>query len=335
MQTYTCQCGGRLFFQSTRCVACEHDVARCPHCRTISAVEHDNDNENDSDHRVRCLTCRAAIRHCANRVEYGVCNGAVPADEEDPRCAYCSLNRTVPDLTVHGNLQKWQRLEQAKHRVLFDCQRLGLPLGDHDDPVGKPLRFDFKSSTVEPVATGHAEGVVTIELSEADSVQRERTRVQFGEPQRTLVGHIRHELGHYYWERIVAPRHLNAFRNCFGDERNPSYAEAKKRYYAEGPPANWQDRFISAYAAMHPWEDFAESFNSFLDMVAIVSTSNHFQRLKVAAGEADFDRLFRAYVDVGIVVNELNRDMGLLDLVPEVFTPPVVEKLRFVHDVVV
>jgi hypothetical protein len=145
---------------------------------------------------------------------------------------------------------------------------------------------------------------------------------------------MRHELGHYYWERIVEQQRLIAFRERFGDERQPSYAEAKDRYYTQGPPTKWRDQFISAYATMHPWEDFAESFNSYMDMIAIVGTSNHFQRINVATDERDFDRLLNAYVDVGIVANELNRDMGLLDLVPEVFTPPVVEKLRFIHDVV-
>jgi len=268
---------------------------------------------------------------CDNRVQHAVCNRGVGDDETGPLCRYCSLNGVIPDLAVEANLEKWRRMERAKHRVLYDVDRIGLPIiTDPDD--GRPvLTFEFPAAIDQPVSTGHANGLITIDIDEADSVQRERTRVEFDEPHRTLVGHFRHELGHYFWEVCVQAERTAAFRKIFGDETNPSYQDAKKRYYDAPKTDDWQTNFISQYATMHPWEDFAETFNAYLDMVAIVSTAMHFQRMRVQIDEQNFKQLITAYMDVGIIANEMNRDIGLLDLVPEVFTEPVRQKLFFIH----
>jgi hypothetical protein len=218
--------------------------------------------------------------------------------------------------------------------VLIGVAACGFPIECQSDEL--PLTFEFKADGEQPVATGHLNGCITINLREADPVEREKARVEFGEPQRTLVGHFRHELGHYYWDRLVKPKHLQAFRDVYGNEVEPSYETAKQAYYREGPPADWQTNFISAYASMHPWEDFAESFGTLLDMSAVVATAVHF-RLPVEQippkplVDYTFDELVKVYHRVGIVANELNRDMGLLDLVPEVFNASARRKLQFVH----
>ncbi|WP_149498275.1 zinc-binding metallopeptidase family protein [Roseiconus lacunae] len=320
MKTFRCVCGADLFFHSDQCVGCGRSVCRCGSCAMITAV--------DDQHR--CMTCNASLVPCHNRTEHGVCNGSVLADsssDEKPLCRYCDLNRVIPDLSIEGHLQKWRLVERAKHRVLYDIDRIGLPLVDDLEPA---LIFDFKSPEKQPVSTGHADGVITLDLNEADSVHRERTRVQFGEPHRTLVGHFRHELGHYFWQKCVLPNCIDAFRDQFGDERDPSYVDARDAYYQRGAPADWQQNFVSEYSTMHPWEDFAETFNAYLDMVAIARTFDHFQ----SDGDVDltdFDALIVRYRRIGVMANELNRDIGLLDLVPEVFTPPVIEKMQFVH----
>lgn len=280
-----------------------------------------------------CDNCNIEVKYCDNRVQHGVCNGAVVATSDDKYCRYCDLNAIIPDLSVEGNLEKWKRLEFAKHRVLYDCDRLGLPVDDEADDQPR-LSFEFKSPDAGPVSTGHADGVITISLAEADSVQREQTRIQFGEPHRTLVGHFRHELGHFYWQRLVSPERQDNFREIFGDERSPSYSDAQEKYYKEGPPADWRERFVSQYAAMHPWEDFAETFNTYMDMIAIVGTAEHFPEIAVKQRHPKFSELLRDYTRIGIVANEFNRDIGLLDLVPEVYTPVVIEKLKFVDRVV-
>lgn len=248
-------------------------------------------------------------------------------DLSESLCRYCRLNHTIPPLTQAGNLEKWRRLEAAKRRVLHDMTSQGLPLTDQD----LPLSFAFLESTSEHVvSTGHSNGRITINIAEADSIYRESVRVQFGEPQRTLVGHFRHELGHYYWQLIVRPRMIEAFRSSFGDERKPDYASAQETYYRDGPANQWSSRFVSAYASMHPWEDFAETFAMYFDIVAIISTARDFSRVRVAATLSQFDRMVKAFIEIGLVANEMNRDLGLLDLVPEVFNDTVIEKLRFI-----
>ena len=271
------------------------------------------------------------MKPCNNSSQYQICTGTVSAEIEAGLCRYCSLNEVIPDLSIEGNLILWRRLEMAKQRVLLLIDTIALPLHTEKGGDLPPLRFAFKADGLEPVSTGHDNGLITINLAEADSVERERTRVEFGEPQRTLVGHFRHELGHYYWDLLVEPLCLQEFRELFGDERNPSYADAQQAYYDRNTDADWRGQYISEYATMHPWEDFAETFGAYLDMVAIVSTARHFDRVMVSADDRNFDHMLAAYGAVGIVANELNREMGLLDLVPEVFTDPVVKKLRFIH----
>ena len=275
--------------------------------------------------------CGQKLRPCQNRLDHAACNRGVLVEDEVELCTTCRLNHTIPDLTVAGNLEKWQRLEAAKRRVLFMVEEIGLPIGMPGQEDLLPLQFEFKADDIEPVSTGHVNGVIVINVKEADSVHREQTRVEFGEPLRTLVGHFRHELGHYYWDLLVKPKHLKEFRELFGNEEHPTYADAQQTYYHKGPRPDWPEAFISAYATMHPWEDFAETFATYLDMVAIVFTAQHFGRVNVDVDLRNFDAMQKAYGAIGIVANEFNREIGLLDLVPEVFRKPVIDKLRFIH----
>ncbi|WP_166829648.1 zinc-binding metallopeptidase family protein [Thalassoroseus pseudoceratinae] len=327
MRTFECTCGGVLFFESTQCVKCSLEVGFCEHCRAITPW-----TSTDTHHT--CNLCETKLVKCSNNTELGVCNHGVihpaePSDTTGPLCEYCQTTSVIPDLSVPGNDELWRRLSFAKARVLYGLEELGFATRENDRLVLPGLSFEFLSDDVKPVSTGHARGVITINVKEADHVEREKTRVEFDEPQRTLVGHFRHELGHYFWEQLVQDHCLAEFRNVFGDETAPMYADAQKAYYQDGPPEDWQTNYISAYATMHPWEDFAESFNAYLDMAAVVSTAHHFGLTTCDLN--DFDEMILEYERIGIVGNELNRDIGLLDLVPEVFTKPVIEKLRFIH----
>src|SRR5437868_9942335 len=121
--------------------------------------------------------------------------------------------------------------------------------------------------------TGHKDGIVTMKVEEADDVTRVRVRTQMREPYRTLLGHFRHETGHYYWDRLIANSDwLEPFRGLFGDER-ASYAEALDRHYQQGAPLDWQPQYVSAYATMHPWEDWAETWAHYLHMMDAVDTA--------------------------------------------------------------
>jgi hypothetical protein len=189
--------------------------------------------------------------------------------------------------------------------------------------------------TQERVFTGHRDGQITINIREADDAEREKLRVDLNEAHRTLCGHFRHEIGHYYWQMLVRGCFDNEFQETFGDHERPAYAEALEAYYRDGPPAQWQDRFISPYASMHPWEDFAETFALYLDMADVLDTACHTDIVApLDLAKAELDDIVGRFLQLGLAANELNRSMGLIDLVPEVLSAGVRTKLAFVHRLV-
>ncbi len=342
MRTFSCVCGNRLYFNNTQCLSCTRRVGWCPDCNTLRGLDPAGPD------RWRCgePSCRALLKPCHNYTVEHVCNRMIRADSSEAFCDVCRHNRTVPDTSVPGNRDKWARLESAKRRLFYTLDLLGLPHGTEQDGFDPPLRFDFKAEIIrsrsawhslgpiEHVYTGHARGRITINLDEADDAEREKRRINMNEAHRTLVGHFRHEIAHYYWELLVTGPWLERFRNLFGDHENPQYQDALKRHYAEGPPEDWPQRFISAYASMHPWEDFAETFAAYLDMIAVMDTAHHWGLTQIAPRSPDLDAMLQAYGDLGLMLNEINREMGLLDVVPEIFIPPVRRKLHFVHDLI-
>ncbi len=325
MKTFPCRCGNSLFFHSVTCVDCGFESGMCPACNRVVPMV----SAEDGSTKCGNPDCGVSVVKCENYHSQQICNRLVLVENQPDEtfCDLCRLTTVIPDLQIEGNQQKWQRLERAKRRVLYTVKQVGLPI--EESPGAPVLSFEFKSDGDKPVPTGHDNGCITINIREADSVERERTRVDFGEPHRTLVGHFRHELGHYFWDRLVKENRESEFREIFGDERSPTYEDAMDAYYQQGPKPNWKSEYISAYATMHPWEDFAETFSEYLDMVSVLDTANHFQLTNCDLH--DFEEMFESYRVVGVTVNEFNRDMGLLDLVPHVFVDPVITKLRFIH----
>ncbi|WP_437230597.1 zinc-binding metallopeptidase family protein [Planctomicrobium sp. SH661] len=336
MKTFLCTCDNRLFFGNTSCLKCGKEAGFCPACRRVVALipgEGDQFSCGNPE-------CGAALRKCHNFAVENVCNGCIRTDElavpgpdgvsaTPTLCQHCRLTGVIPDLNVPGNRELWARLEDAKRRVLFTVELIDLPIGRPENNVRPELKFDFQADTDVPVLTGHDQGKITINIREADDVEREKARVSFHEPQRTLVGHFRHELGHYYWDVLVAGKCEDEFRALFGDERSPDYATALNNYYQTGPKPDWQGSYISAYATMHPWEDFAETFGTYLDMLCILDTAKNMTGNQLRAQECT--QMLYDYQQVGILANELNREMGLKDLVPEVFGADVARKICFVH----
>ncbi len=344
MRTYRCLCGNVTFFDNCQCLACGQALGFCPACRNLATLL----PQNDGFWQCGNPDCGTRLAQCFNYSQNNVCNRCVrlPAPSGS-LCDCCRFNATVPDLSVAGNLYKWYRLEAAKRRLFYDLSQLGLPYGTTSDGVHPPLTFDFKAEQIpkqdiwrslgnsEKVFTGHDHGRITINLREADDVEREKLRVDMGEAQRTLIGHFRHEIGHYYWDMLVLGRREQECIAIFGDHNHPTYAEALEAHYKHGPPANWRERFISAYATMHPWEDFAETWATYLDMASTLDTADHMGFIgETDPVHADPDAMVSRYQQLGIALNELNRSQGLLDIVPEVFLPPVVVKLRYIHQLV-
>lgn len=350
MKLFECQhCGQRLYFENTHCESCGHLLGYLAERAALSAVEATGDG------RWRALAEPGPLfRFCAN-ANHDACNWLVAADSGDAFCRACRLNRTIPDLDSGDNRLLWQRMEAGKHRLVYALLRLGLPVvSKHDDPKG--LAFDFLSDAGSAfregpqVMTGHAEGIITINLAEADDVERERHRRDMAESYRTILGHFRHESGHHYWERLVRDGVWHAaFRDLFGDERR-DYGAALNAHYGAGPPAGWQENYVSGYASAHPWEDFAETWAHYLHIVDTLETAEVYGlRIQAKAGRAaplamaigydayrhdDFDALIADWLPLTQAVNSLNHSMGQPDLYPFVLAPRVVGKLRFVHGLI-
>ncbi|MBM4254586.1 MAG: hypothetical protein FJ147_01670 [Deltaproteobacteria bacterium] len=346
MRTFRCLCDNPLFFDNSFCLRCSRDVGFCPVCRLLVPLLPTATNSFSCGNP----TCAAPLVKCYNYVTYNICNWCVSGAGQDasssgaaPLCERCRLTRTIPDLSVPGNREKWYRLEVAKRRLLYDLDLLQLPYSNEIHGVWPPLYFDFKADIMlanehwqsigikEEVYTGHVNGVITINIREADDVERERLRVAFGEAQRTLLGHFRHEIGHYYWEVLVKYQRDVAFAQIFGDPLNPSYQDAANRYYNAPPPNHWQSHFVSAYATMHPWEDFAETFAVYVDIVSLLDTAYHVNIAREQLPLHDLEAMVTRYQELGVALNELNRSKGTMDVAPEVVSPGVKEKLRFIH----
>lgn len=347
---YVCRCGNKIYFDEMICSRCDAPLGYLSDEGRVAALDH---SDMPGTWTVGGRT--DALEFCANHHTPAVCNWMVPVGSQIPLCAACRLNRTIPDWSDPENAYYWAKIEAAKRRVISQLIGLGSPVRSklYDDP-DTGLMFDFLRSPPDgpPVMTGHANGLITINIEEADDSKREKIRRDMHEPYRTLVGHFRHELGHYYWDRMVWDTPwLEPFRDLFGDER-ASYSEALKRNYEEGPPADWADSYISAYATMHPWEDWAETCAHYMHIVDSLTTAMGFgldaedveggvQFLGKDALYAPGDRhasrfleLVNGWREITVVLNEMARSMGQPDFYPFNMSKPAVAKLQFVQMVV-
>jgi hypothetical protein len=271
-------------------------------------------------------------RMCAN-LNLNGCNWLADLASPAGFCLSCQLTRTRPADADLAGLADYYVAEAAKRRLVFELDELRLPVKVSDGYFG--LAFDLLSSDRAPVTTGYHNGVVTFDLAEARDAHREQLRVSRAEPYRTVLGHFRHEIGHYYGELLVLTTHRrDAFRELFGDE-TASYAGALDRHYRRGAPAGWEDRYISAYASMHPLEDFAEVFAHFLHISATLQTAAAYS---LGVTDAELERPFRdlvtqTWLPLTLALNQVNRSMGRDDLYPFLLSPTVIGKLTFVAEV--
>src|SRR6202142_506535 len=288
MKTYSCVCGQLIFFQNVACVNCGRELGFLPEELRLASPEPAGDGlwrptgtrQNQE----------GLYRKCQNYVKAAVCNWMIPEKEKDETfCASCRLNEVIPDLSNDINVALWALVEAAKRRVIYSLIRLNLPITRKKDDPQNGLAFRFLSDIVNPdgtttkVLTGHDEGVITLNIAEADDATRETVRHAMKEPYRTLLGHFRHEIGHYYWDRLVRDTpHIDRFRALFGDER-ADYAAALQSHYSAKSDAHYSDSFISDYASAHPWEDFAETFAHYLHMDDTLETANDFGLLPQGA----------------------------------------------------
>jgi hypothetical protein len=354
MRTFRCDhCGHPLFFENVQCLKCGSALAFLPDRLALCAVE-PVENADGLWRRKPARRRRnntAQYRLCSNQTQYQACNFVVAADDPNPLCVSCRQTRILPDLSQPDNLTRWYRIEIAKRRLFYTLAKMRLvsvapPNGERDGPI-----FEFLADQPgQQVMTGHCNGVITLNVAEADDTERVRRRVAMHEPYRTLLGHLRHESGHFFWDRLIrGTERLPAFREMFGDEQ-ADYGAALQTHYQNGAPADWSESFVSAYATAHPWEDWAETWAHYLHMVDLMETAASYNTRVVVPGEeageaeevadpfeekqVDFDQLVDQWVPLTLLVNSLNRSLGQDDAYPFALSPQALKKLRFVHDAI-
>ncbi|WP_092696865.1 zinc-binding metallopeptidase family protein [Acidovorax soli] len=352
MRVFNCDhCGHLVFFDSVQCMHCGSTLAFVPELLCMAALAPAPQDGPDLWRRMGLrgsADCSGRLyRLCANHAAYDACNFALPAHDFSPLCVSCRQTRVLPDLSEPANLGRWKQIEAAKRQLFYTLARLGLePAPGRSGPV-----FEFLADWPggPPVLTGHHGGTITLNVAEADDGERARRRVALGEPYRTLIGHLRHESGHFYWDQLVRDGHcLEAFRSLFGDERL-DYAAALRAHYAKGSDTgDWRPHHVSSYAASHPWEDWAETWAHYLHMVDLLETAASYQtslsvpdphaaqRHQVsdpfASPRPAFDDMVRQWVPLTLLLNSLNRSLGQSDAYPFALSPGALRKLRFAHD---
>ncbi|MEJ2802674.1 putative zinc-binding metallopeptidase [Comamonadaceae bacterium PP-2] len=361
---FNCRCGKPVFFRNSLCIACGTALGFDPVRGDILSLA-PGAEEGTWIEDGAAGPSPEVYRRCANFDTAASCNWLLPQSPEHVArdvsgtplqqrtlCIACALNRQIPDLSNTLHATQWGKIEMAKRRLVSALLAMGLPVDSRlDQDPQRGVAFDFMSDlNGQPrVLTGHADGLVTLNIEEADDVKREKARAAMHEPYRTLLGHLRHEIGHYYWDRLVAGSDwLEDYRSLFGDER-ADYAAALQTHYAQGPAPDWPLHYVSAYASTHPWEDWAETWAHYLHMVDTFDTAMSFG-LSMEESDIEYepftaDMLYRpeaadapafleflnSWTRLSGVLNEISRSMGTPDFYPFVLPIEVVRKLQFVH----
>lgn len=348
MRRFVCsQCGNEIHFSNTQCVQCSSFLGYRPSTDEIILLAVGDDGFAAST---------ADYLPCKNRQVID-CNWICEAGSGEHLCLSCVHTTKIPNLAIEQNVALWDRLERAKRRVFYAIIKFGLPLVEQVDVEESNLHFELlgdETGKVDEdgkpvrVMTGHSQGKITININEADDAIRERNRIAMGEPYRTLIGHFRHEIAHFYWDKLVANQPcLDSFRTVFGDER-ANYSKALKAHYKDGPKPNWQHNYVSAYAGAHPWEDFAETWAHYFHMVSGLETAYQYDidpqpiyrdapaltELADPYDAVDLGQLLDRWVPLTVAMNAMNRSIGNRDYYPFVLSDAIREKLRFIHDLI-
>jgi hypothetical protein len=328
MRDFICpNCGQHLAFENSLCLSCRRPLGFSLDDTALLVIASGEDSEQtgfvDAD----------KYQLCAN-MHLAECNWLVAKGAIDRLCTSCALTRTRPNDSDTKALPAFASAEKAKRRLIAELSELKLPIDG--------LAFDLLSSEQQTVVTGHQNGVITLDLAEGDDVHREQLRIEMDEPYRTLLGHFRHEVGHYYYYRLVSASqdYVRQFRELFGDA-DADYQAALDRHYQQGAPPGWQENYVSSYATMHPAEDWAETFAHYLHIRDTLDTAAAYGFAPAGAtferrvlGPSGFDKIIGMWLPLAWTLNMINRSMGKPDLYPFVLPPAVLEKMRFIHTII-
>ncbi len=320
VKRFYCACGNEVYFENKFCNACGDSLGFIPEQQILINPFKQN-----------------GYRLC-QQYETLQCNWLIKHDDPNPQCCACRLTRTIPNLGINNNFQRWIKLEATKRRAFYMLLRLGLRIPDRlFFQAETPLLFDFledkrsnPSVALDFIYTGHANGVITLNVIEADESHRVATKELMNEAYRTLLGHFRHELGHFYWLRLEkSQKELHAFRRLFGDER-VDYTTTMEAFYCNGTSENWQSHYISSYASSHPLEDWAETWAHYFHISETLETACSYGLIANEVALSDFNHWLSAWMKFSVALNALNRSMGTSDPYPFVITDRVKQKLQFI-----
>ena len=336
MRDFNCpNCGQRLAFENSVCLSCGRALGFSLQDMALLVIASGTESEHGG------AVDAGEYQLCAN-LHLAQCNWLVEKGPIRKLCTSCALTRTRPNDADIKALAAFADAEKAKRRLIAELHELKLPIVGRDEDPGHGLAFDLLSSEHEKVFTGHHNGVITLDLAEGDDVHREQLRVAMDEPYRTLLGHFRHEIGHYYYYRLIDPsqHYKQRFLELFGNP-DADYQAALDRHYEEGVPAGWKKDFVSSYATMHPAEDWAETFAHYLHIRDTLDTAAAFGFAPAGAtfergvlGPSGFDTIIEMWLPLAWALNMINRSMGKEDLYPFVLPPAVLEKMRFIHTII-
>ena len=338
MRLFHCdRCGSTLPFGAQACPACFADIGYVPDQRTLRVLTPTDDragfhlgsgDTNDDSTWWRCLNAA-----------WG-CNWMVRSLEGQSWCRSCRLTRGRPDTARPDAIQAWTIAEAAKRRLVHQLDEFALPIEIESESMPDGLVFDLVYLPGEGGITGHFEGVVTLDLAETEDAHRDELRRRLGEPFRTVIGHLRHEVAHFYWPRLVGQTdEIDTFRHLFGDDR-ADYRESIDHYYANAT-ADWdRARYVTAYAAAHPFEDWAETFAHYLHIVDSIDTAVAYDLVPPtdgtmlvtdAVGALAFSDILDAWRPINTAVNAIAETVGAPAVYPFEPVGAVVDKLTFVH----
>ena len=336
MRDFTCpNCGQRLAFENSVCLNCHSALGFSLDDMALLVIAPGPESEHAG------AVDESRYQLCAN-LHLAECNWLVEKGPVPLLCTSCVLTTVRPNDGDAKAMAAFAAAEKAKRRLIAELHELKLPIIGRDEDPDYGLAFELLSSENEKVFTGHDNGLITLDLAEGDDVHREQLRINMAEPYRTLLGHFRHEIGHYYFYRLVGTSadHTQRFTELFGDP-NLDYQAALDRHYGEGAPAGWEENFVSSYATMHPAEDWAVTFAHYLLSRDTLDTSAAFGFAPAGAtfqqrtlGPSGFDTIIDLWLPLAWALNMENRSMGKDDLYPFVLPPPVLEKMRFIHEVI-
>ena len=334
MRRFTCEsCAEEVAFDALRCASCSSPLGYVPAQQAVKVLHPAAGAVSFS-----ISGDDAEFWRCPNSARG--CNWVLPAGTGDIWCRSCGLTPGRPDETNPDALAAWSTAEAVKRRLVHQLDHLALPIDPRSDATPDGLAFDLVYVPGQFGPAGKVDEAVTLDLADADVQDVGAPPRRVHAPFRTLIGNLRHKVGHHYWHRLVGQSdHVTPFRRLFGDER-ADYPAAIEPHQA-AVAHHWDaSRFVTGRAESHPFEDWAETFAHYLHILDATDTAEAYRlpdgqcemgRPQSSPGGGTFAEILRLWRPTAPAVNALAASLGLPAVYPFQLTGVVLQKFEFVH----